>query len=760
MSERSPDRLYLLLPGHLRARDHVEGRPLQALLRIVTRELDVVEDDIQTLYENWFIETCEDWVVPYIGDLVGARPLRPFGEGGGSLRAYVANTLSYRQAKGTTAVVEQLARDVTGWSAHAVEFFRRLIQTQNVNHVRLDNLATVSLRGADAATQIGTAFETAAHVVDVRPPADGEGRYNIPNVGVFLWRLQSVHVPFVFDDEDTGYRGGMQPKAADAGVGFLHLDPLGRDLPMFNRARTEPALAHLAAEVDMPGRLRRRPLHDDLEAVRAGTPGAGIYFGSEAVLRVRLAGVEVPAAKLHACNLEHRDDGSGGTVWRRPSTAGEVFFDPELGRLSLHTSDEGKVVETAWAYGAAHDIGGGPYDRRTSIESWIEPFSAAAAASTLWQVGVSARAAEVTDTVDLGGPVVATLAAAIERWNAAAAENTLGIITILDNASYLENLTDTAHRIRIPAGASLAIVAAGWAEAEIEGGGRRRQAGVLSPQDRRPHVGSGLRVIGKADAEQDPGTLIVDGLLIEGSINVLDGDLGRLEIRHSSVGAGADGLAAGVVVKKGNARLAVVLDHALSGASDLTSGSASLTVTDSLIGEDESANPDPASVPLVINAPGSDLELRRCTVFGRIKGRTLEADATIFAGAPWIARRQEGCVRFSYVPAGARTPRRYRCAPELTLAAEAVRLDRELTAVEEARIRARLRPIFTSSAFGDPAFGQLALTCPSEIAAGAEQGAEMGAMSALGNPARVANLRDALDEYLPLGLEAGIIFVT
>jgi hypothetical protein len=410
----------------------------------------------------------------------------------------------------------------------------------------------------------------------------------------------------------------------------------------------------------------------------------------------------VPAAKLHACNLEDRDDGSGGTVWRRPSTAGEVFFDPELGRLSLHASDEGKAVETAWAYGAAHDIGGGPYDRRTSIETWIEPFSAAAAASTLWQVGVSARGAEVTDTVDLGGPVVATLADAITRWNTVAAENGIGIITILDNASYADDLTGAAHRIRVPAGASLAIVAAGWADEEIEGGGRRRQAGVLSPQDRRPHVGSGLRVIGKADAAQDAGTLIVDGLLIEGSIGVLDGDLGRLEIRHSTV-------TEGVTVKKGNARLAVVLDHAIGSEVTLTSGSGSLTIADSLIGEDESANPDPASVPVVINAPNSDLELQRCTVFGRVKGRTLEADATIFAGAPWIARRQEGCVRFSYVPAGARTPRRYRCAPELTLAAEAERLERELTAAEETRIRARLRPLFTSSAFGDPAFGPLAL---------------------------------------------------
>jgi hypothetical protein len=203
-------------------------------MRVLTRELEVVEADIDYLYDNWFIETCEDWVVPYIGDLVGARRLRSFGDDGGALRAYVANTLSYRQAKGTVAVLEQLTRDVTGWPAHAVEFFRRLIQTQNVNHVRPDNLGTVSVRDADGASQAGGPFESTAHSIDVRAIATGEGRYDIPNVGLFVWRLQSFFIPYVFDDE-AGYRGAAQPKQAAQGAGHYHLDPIGRDLQLFNR---------------------------------------------------------------------------------------------------------------------------------------------------------------------------------------------------------------------------------------------------------------------------------------------------------------------------------------------------------------------------------------------------------------------------------------------------------------------------------------------------------------------------------------------
>jgi hypothetical protein len=62
------DRLYNLLPVVYRQRDAEQGYPLQMLLRVIAEQVDLVENDIAQLYDNWFIETCEDWVVPYIGD--------------------------------------------------------------------------------------------------------------------------------------------------------------------------------------------------------------------------------------------------------------------------------------------------------------------------------------------------------------------------------------------------------------------------------------------------------------------------------------------------------------------------------------------------------------------------------------------------------------------------------------------------------------------------------------------------------------------
>ena len=135
----NPDQLYELLPAFYRMRDADQGYPLRALLRVIAEQVDIVEGDIGQLYDNWFIETCEDWVVPYIGDLIGYRPIHEAGEPGDPgtpagearnriliPRREVANTIRYRRRKGTLAVLEALANDVAGWPARAVEFFKLL----------------------------------------------------------------------------------------------------------------------------------------------------------------------------------------------------------------------------------------------------------------------------------------------------------------------------------------------------------------------------------------------------------------------------------------------------------------------------------------------------------------------------------------------------------------------------------------------------------------------------------------------------------
>src|SRR4051812_23450761 len=106
--------LYDLLPALYRRRDEERDGALKALLETLDAQGGVVEADLRALYANWFIETCDDWVVPYIGDLVGDRPRTD--PGGDPERARlihprreVANVIRHRRRKGTAALLELLA---------------------------------------------------------------------------------------------------------------------------------------------------------------------------------------------------------------------------------------------------------------------------------------------------------------------------------------------------------------------------------------------------------------------------------------------------------------------------------------------------------------------------------------------------------------------------------------------------------------------------------------------------------------------------
>src|SRR5713226_5589911 len=197
----APDRLYELLPAVYRLRDVDEGWPLQALLRIITEQADVLDADISQLYENWFIETCQDWVVPYIADLIGFSPVHEAGETSTAAtsearlrnkilipRREVANTIRFRRRKGTLSVLVDLAEAVAGWPARPVEFYKLLSVAQSINHLCLHRGRTADLRDGVALQFLNGPFDRMAHTAEVRrilSPHD-PGRFNIPTVGLFV----------------------------------------------------------------------------------------------------------------------------------------------------------------------------------------------------------------------------------------------------------------------------------------------------------------------------------------------------------------------------------------------------------------------------------------------------------------------------------------------------------------------------------------------------------------------------------------------
>ncbi|MBW7883202.1 MAG: hypothetical protein H3C34_11315 [Caldilineaceae bacterium] len=735
MSTQTRERLYNLLPAIYRVRDEAEGEPLRALLAIIEEELASIEDDIGGLYDDWFIETCAEWVIPYIGDLLGVRNLHQLtAVEGFSQRAYVANTLRYRRRKGTAPVLEQLARDVTGWPARVVEFFERLAATQHVNHVRLYSPATADLRQATNLELTGGPLETVNHTAEVRRIASGRGRYNIPNVGLFLWRLQPYFVN----------RTTPEP-VVDPPDGRYRFSPLGNDIPLFNRPRTETEIVHLAEEEDLPGPLRRRALYDDLEALRsglaAGSPNPSRYLDESPVFRVWLPDSlgqleEVPPEEILICNLE---DIPGETDWRRPPTTKEysgqnlpirVAVDPQNGRIALPTGVDPADLAVSYSYAFSADIGGGPYTRQESL--------AVDTGAQVFSTTVAQRAA--ADHSNLGDAVSAWLAA----------PELAGIITILDSATYVDSLL-----VPFSAGRSLVIQAADGQRPVL----RLQQAsGTPSP----------LIVTG---ADGDGTELTLNGLWIEGGVRVQANSLERLRVLHCTFVPGwridAGGTPqlpdrASIVAVGPNPDFVLELARSIAGALHLPADSDGLLAADSII--DALGDANLAYVADDGTRPGPPATFERCTIIGQLRARQFDLiSECIVTGLALAERRQAGCTRFSFLPEGSRAPRRHRCQPDLALeayaAAHNTRVDLLSAAVRQI-VALTVTPTFTTTRYGRPAYVQLSATCPLAIRTGAEDGGEMGAFHLLQQPQRVANLRTALDEYLRVGLEAGIFFVT
>jgi len=765
MSLLMPERLYQLLPAFLRNRDIDQGEPLRALLAVIEGELERVETDVSVLYDNWFIETCDEWVVPYIGDLLGVRPIRAVESAGVSARAYVANTIAYRRRKGTAVVLEQLARDTTGWPARAVEFFMRLATTQHMNHVRRAPPATPGVRNAATAELADGPFDAFAHTLEVRNAATRGGRFNIPNIGIYLWRLRSYAV----GAGDPGEPSPDFASARDCG-NWWSIHPVGCDSPLFNVPRTETTITHLAEEQNVPGELRCLALNAELERLRQGIASPGPVFLTEEdpVLRVfvRVAGepqpIMVRREDIYLCELPD-------SVELASPVPRALALDPARGRLAFPAALDVAEVWVQSSYGFSGDLGGGPYDRSAAVRAASESVAIDIAPERedggffdagVWQAGVSHLLPD-----NGSGTLFGSLREALDAWSLQPPGRS-GVIVLMDSLSDRDSAGGATQPLKIEIGerSKLLIVAGEWPLEPIPGappGSVRRVPGHFDAHAVRAHFIGDIVVRGTAAADSaDAGACFINGLLVEGALVVASGNLAQLGLAHCSVIPGRGSL---TVASGGNERLGLSIDRSICAAINVPDPIRALEITDSIVGDDASS-PDYS-----VDAPQTPLALLRSSFFGRLTALSLTASDCIFAGLVEALRRQAGCVRFSYVPPGSRVPRRYRCQPDLETAARIEALRRAAvpnvpTKAAEAAIRAEvdalIRPLFVSRRYGDPGFGQLERRCAEEIGTGAESGAEMGAFEFLKQPQREANLRDALAEYLRFGLEARLIYVT
>lgn len=370
--ERYAHRLYGRVPAHYRTYDKERGEPLLALLRVVGEQAAGLRADVDALWDNFFIETCADWAVPYLGAVVGANLLgRPVGKGH---RLEVRSTVGWRRRRGTPGMLGDVAAAVTGWPAALAEFFRSLGWAQNVNHVRPEAVLTADVRDPLRLSRLGHADDPWAHAADVRAPGPCDqprvtaggvgrpawgtpGRHQIKTLGVFVRRLHAYTVR------------GATPAAAEPGrpappaPAFYTFDPLFTSAPLF-------------------AELTRAPV---TRAEFAAAPWK--TFGTDIV--VRQYGIPVAAAAAPR---------------RAPAAAHPpVRFGHRLDPLALHSTGGLRVMDSrSLAVGGRHFVI--RVSRHGRVLGHLSTLFAAADRPDAYGRGDAAPAGDLTVTVELGGP--------------------------------------------------------------------------------------------------------------------------------------------------------------------------------------------------------------------------------------------------------------------------------------------------------------------------------------------------------------------
>jgi hypothetical protein len=836
------DTLYNLLPSVYRIRDLAQisgdtsllGRdqtvdesrpalPLLALIKVFAEQIAVLEENLAQLYDDQFIETCAEWAIPYIGDLVGYT--LPHDTSSQSLRSEVANTIRYRKRKGTVTLFEQLARDITGWDAHVVEYFHLLATTQHLQRLRPDN-TLIDVRQVTPPQNPPSPFEALAHTADVRNIETGSGRYNIANIGIFLWHLNAYQLSSV---------PVAEAPVSDRNRYLYYFNPLGSNLQLFTHPQYAEEVIELAGPLAVAapinetmlaqafsdyygldkslwltatdtttkketillpdpleplihisdalytgltsGRLNFPQLAKWSEELYKGLTGAQYIAYSKLaelinlseILYNSLASVERLDFRALAdlikksqnlanglkelqssrdtgeifysftiCDLRDEKDAEEKITGWKASPEDSIAIDPRLGRLAFPKRRKGqrKNIErpqnlrATFYYGFSADMGGGEYHRSDSfIQGNFQPLE-----DILKKKNASG------DSAIQGLYGLTQVPAQLD-----------GVQKALDMLANKDNIVDGVVELKDSGRMEglLQIRAAANQRIELRGADKKRPLLILADKKKEPE----LLITGEDGAQ-----VTINGLVIAYGRLHITGNLRRLSLRHCTLVPGKE------VVEEGKMRVQPLLcldcesngtlieiDHSITGKLEIK-GSAKVSITNSIVdalNEDHLAYAGPTFFKAWDTAIDT-LSLENCTVIGRVHTSVLEqASNTIFSARPgkkdeapvYVERRQQGCVRYSYLPTGSRLPqRRFLCQPQQ----------------EEAT--ARIEPYCTSPRYGDARYAQLSQRTSQAILRGADDGAEMGAFHDLFRPQRESNLRLRLQEYLRFGFDIGIFY--
>jgi hypothetical protein len=777
--------LYDRLPEIYRIRDQEQDPPgqLQAYLSLVEDAFGEIHKNIESLYHDLFIDTCDEWVIPYIGDLLGVTPLK--GEAW-TQRADVADTIALRRRKGTLASIERLTYNLTQWGVHCVELLENLVWNQHLNHQRPDvggdppygltregrprmtrftpiRGGTVTLRDPAMLSLLNTPFDPFAHVADVKPPAWGNIRYNLPNLAIFLWRLEDYRVQAT----QPVWRETTELVTSSSGEAThlvkFDIHPLGRPVRLFNTYPFDPdRQPPIVTELDeTPGPI---PMARLTQGSEAGRPekylSIDTYEPGDAAIATRaltdvglqlhlpnLSGISWPAWTFRGANLCAWESGLPSTI-----KIGEIVIDPVIGRLLFGVDSQAAAdalqthLLVTYTYGAVGPVGAHPISRDKAPEQWHG--ETVNKREVNFHSNPNGLQDSLNDIHESSSPIV------IEIQDSMTHTLDLGVISGISNELGVPSLQ--LNR-------SLIIRAASNQRPIIQ---------LDQPLRFRPtHVaGTTPEEQNQFNAVMDHLTVRLEGLFITRSADFPVGEpliaraaLNKLEILNCTLDPGGyqqldDNRAESYPALQlhepygfeGDAEEnafdqtpEIVIQHTITGPLRIDRGY-TLFLQDSIIdaGEDAAiefavAGTDDPTDDLVVGC-GPPTRVNGITVFGRMRVESLQGRGGIWVHPLEVLNNQRGCIKFSYFSGqGDRLPQHHAC------------------------VKGTDAPLhFNSDLFEHPAYGQLAHTTDFRIRERGPRDDAMGAFGFLLEAHKWRNLQIRYREFMPVGIRPLLIPVT
>ena len=779
--------LFDRLPDIYRTRD-AEGRPpdqLRAYLAAVEAPFGALHENIAQLYEDLFIDTCDDWVIPYLADLLGTSHLK--GEAR-LLRADVADTIALRRRKGTLFAIERLAANLTGWACRAVELRVNLGWSQHLNHGRPDaggrppladpartrfvvpRGGTAPIRDPATLALVGSPFDEFAWTADTKPALDGERHVNLPNLAVFLWRLAAYRLarslPLAKGISDLG----SQPPGLARFILRFELHPLDLPVKLFNSGTiganpddtgTAPAL--LAADAapgpiwparlasDMPGGHPQAYVAVDFYDA-AATPPSGFDLGSTGIqlyLPQSLA-VLLPAGfgwTWRGDNLCAWEDGL-----RRPLRSGEIAIDPAIGRVAIGLDTGAQAAElidasggglrsrmfAAFTYGSPGPVGAHPVTRSTQGPGPTTVLRRVVATPGAIPGGMTLQAA-LAGLDSIGAPVVIEIHdSLVHPVDLALLPGTAvdGTVSLrIADALTIRAVSGQRPILLLAQPLSLRVVDAG--AATPFGPGLKIEGLYLAPDPAAPFPAGAALIDRVALARLE----IIGCTLAPGGHGLRDGSRAPMQAGlHLVDGYGfTDPLDAAAFVPTPD----IVLQRSIAGALALDRRYA-LSIESSIVDAGVGMHDAPGGA-LAIGAAtnpatdwGAALHFDGLTCFGGVRVAAVGGLGGIFAARFGVLDNQHGCIKWSAFRGDAdRLPPNHFCV-----------------SAQDARI------VFDARRFNDPGYARLARETDRRVRELGPDDDAMGAFGFLLEAHKWANLAVRLREFMPAGVRPLVVPVT